>query len=254
MALSHPKSFYASDARFQQFEIGGINYNNTDGGVLYYAISVVGSTLTLNLYKNDKRHSSALVATGTGTSSTTNYTDISLAASNSSGLTFNGCVFDDSEQSRDSLTGKILVAFTVDSDLDVYEKTLENLAPDNAFEGQGDSGNRFIRLHRETTRHMIQALRRKVKEVVGCDDRNMPDLFQVLDFEAAKKAAVFYCLSLLFQNTGNMVDVTVDPSWQRSKSYMRDYEAAFARIDLYLDRDLDKRADGMKGGGYTIWR
>ena len=253
MAQIGPAAFECNDKRVKRLQLLGLSQANTDAGVVYINITTSGSTTTVDVYKTPYRQSSTKVATGTATLSSVDVMSGTLTAANTSGMT-GEFTLDFVASAADTATAKALVAFTFDDDLNYFEKTIENFATSNAWEGSGGSANMFILAHRLTTFELINKIRNAVDGIVELrSDNLMPDLFQIVSFERYKIAAICYALHILFSNAANTSSAD-DPLRQLSQQYYERYVKEFASVRVDVDHDEDGDVDATTGGGGRVWQ
>lgn len=255
MAQIGPSAFYCSDERVVRLQLDGLAQSNTDAGKVYLSITTSGSTTTVDVYKTSYRQSATKVATGTATKSIVDTMSGTLTAANTSGMTGEFTLdFAAGPDATDTTTAEAIVAFTFDDDLNYFEKTIENLATSNAWEGAGGSGNRFILAHRLTTFELINKIRNAVDGVVSArSDNLMPDLLQIVDFERYKIAAICYALHIILSNAANGSS-TDDVLFMKSQHYYERYVKEFAAVRVDVDRDADGDVDTITGGGGRVWK
>ena len=254
MSQLDPSAFYADDTRFLRVNIEGINYDNTNAGIIYWESSISSNVLTISVYSNDKKQSGSKVASGSATIDRNDYMSFTLVEAHSSGMS-GTLLFDYTDTSLDGTTsGKILVSFTFDADLTISEKEIGNWTSSNQWEGAGTANCKFIRAHRWTTKKIIDVLRVKAKLKLDIDDKNLPDLFQIINFEAAKEAATNYCLHRIHLNQANGADPRVDPNLAKAAYYKTEFEREMRSAEFFVDLNADGKVDDTFGANTARWQ
>lgn len=234
-------AFYTSDTRFKRATLNGFTAANTDKGVIYFNLVISGGTATMTAYKWDTDDADDAVASGSASVESSKMTSITLTADNASGLTAT-VVLDLRTDTSNITDGKMIVSFSFDDDLKTYEKTIDDWATSDQWEGEGTAGCAFVRAHRAATVWTIARLWDRLKGAVGWDPKNLPDLFEIdLSLEDLRDAAVHYCLYILYFNQKNTP--MGDPHDERGQRALQRAESIMQSRRLHLDFNNDGKVD-----------
>lgn len=251
--------FYDADVRVKYARWLGFTYgedhtaNNTDRGVVYYTAIASGGTVTVNVYAEPTMQSGSLVASGSASVSSTEWTVISITEENSSNLS--GTLKIDFTDDSSSITaGKQIVTFSFDYDLELYEKVISDWSSSNAWEGEGTTGCAFVRAHRAATAWVIHKLMTRLKGQVDYDNKNLPDLFDMdLTLEEMRDGAVKYALHHIYLNQKNSGNIEDDPFAASAAIWLQEAEKHVDAFPIHLDLDADGDIDSVAKARTRTW-
>lgn len=246
-------AFYANNTRLVRATFDGFTAGNTDKGLLYFNLVVSGGTATLTYYKWSTKASGDAVASGSASVESDTMTEITLAASNASGMTATA-TFDLTSSSASITDGKVIVSFSFDDDLKLKEKQVSSLAPSNQWEGEGSAGCAFVRAHRVATVWCLEQMRMRLRGQVNLDAKDLPDLFDVdFSMEDLRNAGVHRALYHIYWNRKNSPLADEDPHALMALWYKDESESIMNSISIHLDLDGDGTIDATDVGGTYRW-
>lgn len=232
--------------------ISAIAAGNTDSGMLFFTLSLSGTTYTCNVYATEAK--SATVASGTVVSATapseTTPLTITLAEANSSGLTGSMKI---ANYISDETAGYIFALFSVDADCGNYYGGYTKL---NGF----DATAGLAAIHNIAAFEIIDRLTARYEEDFGgsakspwwqAGDKKYPDLRIISNPVQLRKASAYYVLHIACGAAAASDDSALQEKADRFGDMWLD---AMNQIRVAFDVDVDGSADKRAAIGAVRWQ
>ena len=240
---------YTHDWRFTG--VNTLSTGNTDGGMLYFSLTLSGSTYTVDVYKAEAKASGDKVATGTTTTTPNETTppEVTLAAANSSGLS--GAV-KLADYTSDETGGYLWVIYSVDADVQRWFDGYTRLNNYSTTLGLAAYHNlaAFEIIDRLTTRmgHELGGHGKSPWWQAG--SKQYPDLRRILNPEQLRKASIFYALYAALSGSSLHQDSTYMELRDHFKS---EFNEAINAVQLAIDSNADGDGDVIGSLGSVRW-
>ena len=221
----------------------------TDGGFLYFNLTVSGTTYTVDVYGAEAK--SSKIATGAIVSATapseTSPLSITLTEENSSGVTG---ALKIAGYSADEDGGYLQVFLSVDADCDDYFDGYDKL---NAY----SSTYGLVRQHNLAMFEIINYLSTRYQHEFSGNgkspwwqsgDKSYPDLRRILNPAQLRKASAHYALYSALVKSAFDAD---NAYWELRDWHKAEYENTIASLQLALDIDADGDGDKLSAIGVS---